>query len=219
MRERDLSTDGKNKPQQEINFFSLFDYLVLTRIRIANGQLQEAIGLLDHLLAAAEAGGRIDKVIEVKILQALTFQAGGETDRALPVLEGALALAEPEGFIRIFVDEGPPMARLLIEALNLGIAPDYIRRLLGTFSSEDPMQDELMTSQADQSGLIEPLSERELEVLQLIAEGLTNQEIASRLYLSLNTVKVHARNIYGKLGINNRTQAAAKARDLGILTP
>jgi LuxR family maltose regulon positive regulatory protein len=217
IRERDLSTDGKNKPQQEIDFFSLFDYLVLARIRIANGQLQEAIGLLDHLLVAAEAGGRIEKVIEIKILQALTFQAGGETDRALSRLKQALALAEPEGFIRIFVDEGPPMVRLLHEALGRGIAPQYTHRLLAAFSLDEPEQADTTTYHTDQSGLIEPLSERELEVLALIAEGCTNQEIASRLFLSLNTVKVHTRNIYGKLGTNNRTQASAKARELGIL--
>ncbi|NIQ75433.1 MAG: hypothetical protein GWN67_12460 [Phycisphaerae bacterium] len=132
-------------------------------------------------------------------------------------LEQALTLAEPGGFTRIFVDEGPPMARLLYEAVARGIAPDYARRLLTAFPVTEPQQTDPLKTQAPESDLIEPLSERELEVLQLIAEGLTNPEIAARLFLTLNTVKVHTRNIYGKLDAHNRTQAVARARALGIL--
>jgi len=132
-------------------------------------------------------------------------------------LERALTLAQPEGYLRLFVDEGPPMARLLYEALSRGIAPDYVRRLLAAFPIDKPEQVDPSKSQAPESELVEPLSERELEVLQLIAEGLMNREIADRLYLSLNTVKVHTRTIYGKLGVHNRTQAVAKARALGAL--
>ena len=109
------------------------------------------------------------------------------------------------------------MTRLLHEALNRGIASDYVRRLLGAISSDEPTQADTTSSQADQSELVEPLSERELEVLQLIAEGLTNREIASRLFLSLNTVKAHTRNIYGKLDSHNRMQAVTSARAFGIL--
>ncbi len=109
------------------------------------------------------------------------------------------------------------MARLLYEALSRGITPDYVRRLLATFPDAEPEQANLSKTQTSEFELIEPLSEREIEVLQLIAEGLTNQLIATRLYLSLNTVKAHTRNIYGKLGVNNRTQAGARARALGIL--
>jgi LuxR family maltose regulon positive regulatory protein len=151
------------------------------------------------------------------VLQAIALHAHGEKEEALQLLGDVLALAEPGGFIRIFVDEGPPMARLLYEVLSRGISPDYVRRLLAAFPDAEPEKIDLSKSQAPKSELAEPLSERELEVLQLIAEGLTNREIAGRLYLSLNTVKVHTRNIYGKLSTNNRTQAAAKARDLGIL--
>ena len=215
--ERGLDTGDETIPLHEIDFFSLFDYLVLARILIAQRRLAETTRLLQHLLKAAAAGGRTSKVIEIKILQALTFQAGGETDRALTALDRALTLAQPEGFVRVFIDEGPPMARLLHAAFNRGLAPKYVRRLVAAFSTVEPGQAESTISQPDQSELVEPLSERELEVLQFITEGLTNQEIATRLYLSLNTVKVHTRNIYGKLGVHNRTQAGAQARALGIL--
>jgi LuxR family maltose regulon positive regulatory protein len=109
------------------------------------------------------------------------------------------------------------MARLLHEEAARGVAPDYAGRLLAVFPETEPLAVGLWKPRDLPSEIIEPLSERELEVLQLIAEGLTNQEVATRLFLSLNTVKVHARNIYGKLGVNSRTQAAAKARALGLL--
>ena len=134
---------------------------------------------------------------------------------AIQNLERALTLAESGGYVRVFVDEGPPMAHLLYEALKQKIAPDYVQRLLKAFSLEEP---EKAKAQSPERDLIEPLSDREIEILQLIAEGLTNQEIGARLYLSLNTVKVHTRNIYGKLDVNSRTQAAARARTLGILS-
>jgi LuxR family maltose regulon positive regulatory protein len=156
-------------------------------------------------------------LIEILALQALSLYSQEDTDQAIITLEHALSLAEPRGYIRIFVDEGPPMARLLYKALSRGVAPDYVRRLLAAFLVEERGQTDPPKSQAPESELIEPLSERELEVLQLIAEGLTNPEIASKLYLSLNTVKVHSRNIYGKLGVHNRTQAVVKARALGVL--
>jgi LuxR family maltose regulon positive regulatory protein len=209
--ECELDVDG------ELSSLHDFDYAVLARILIAQGRLDEAAKLLQSLLKAADAGGRISKVIEVRILQALTFQARGEPDQALCALESALNLAEPESFVRIFVDEGQPMARLLHEAFNRGIAPEYVRRMLAAISSDEPLQACTATFQTDLFGLIEPLSDRELEVLQRIAEGLTNREIADRLYLSLNTVKVHTRNIYGKLGVKSRTQAVARARELAVL--
>jgi LuxR family maltose regulon positive regulatory protein len=117
------------------------------------------------------------------------------------------------------VDEGPPMARLLYEALNRGIKPEYVSRLLKAFPTEVPEQVALSRTQDSQSGLLEPLSEREFDVLQLIAEGLTNPEIATRLFLSLHTVKTHTRNIYGKLDAHNRMEAVAKARAFGVLPP
>jgi LuxR family maltose regulon positive regulatory protein len=133
-------------------------------------------------------------------------------------LERALTLAKPGGFLQIFVDEGPPMARLLYGALAHGIAPDYVRRLLAAFPVAEPEQSGPAGNISLESSMIEPLSERELEVLALLAQGLTNRQVASRLYLALNTVKAHARNIYGKLDVHNRTQAVARARALGILS-
>jgi LuxR family transcriptional regulator, maltose regulon positive regulatory protein len=127
-------------------------------------------------------------------------------------------MAEPGGFIRIFADEGPPMSRLLSEALSRGISPDYVRRLLGAFPKKKARGTDPSKFKHTGSGLVEPLSERELEILQLLAEGRTNPEIANELYLSPNTVKAHTRNIYGKLGVNNRTQAGVRARALGILS-
>lgn len=207
----------ESKPLDEIDFFLLFDYIILARLLIAEGRLGEAGRLLQHLFQAAESGGRTSKVIEIQILQALAFQAGGETDLAVPTLARALTLARPEGFVRTFIDEGQPVARLLCEAHNQGIAPDYVRFLLAAFSSTDAVEVDPRSSLTDQSELVETLSKRELQVLQLISEGLSNREIADRLFLSINTIKVHTRNIYGKLGVNNRTQAVATARALQIL--
>lgn len=166
-------------------------------------------GRLDGFAWVARPFGTWERILGV-------LTAGGDTARAMTALERSLTLAEPRGFIRIYVDEVPPMARLLYEALTRGIAPGYVRRLLAAFPEPEPEPIDPLISRAQESDLIEPLSERELEVLGLIAEGLTNPEIASRLFLSLNTVKAHIRNIYGKLDVHNRTQAVATARALGI---
>jgi LuxR family maltose regulon positive regulatory protein len=160
---------------------------------------------------------RMVSMIKILALQALAFQAQCDIDQAMSVLGRALSLAEPEGYVRTFVDEGEPMARLLYKALTCGIAADYARRLLAAFPVVEPEQADLSEAQASSSGLVEPLSERELEVLEFLTQGLTNPEIASRLFLSLNTVKAHTRNIYGKLDVHSRTQAVVRARALGVL--
>jgi LuxR family maltose regulon positive regulatory protein len=218
VQERGLDAEGGSTLLHEM------EYMVLARILIAQGLLEEATKVLQHLLETAEAGGHTTRTIEILILQALASQAGGDTTQAMVTLEQALTLAEPGGFIRIFVDEGPPMARLLYEAAARGIMPDYTRKLLAAY--EDATKDERRTTEPSPSSsvirpssLVEPLSERELEVLQLIAQGLSNREISERLFLALSTVKGHNRRIYGKLGVKNRTQAINKARALNILPP
>ncbi len=207
MGERGLDADG------ELPFLRESEYIVQARIMIAQEQLAEATVLLQRLLEAAEAGGRTSIVIEILILQALVLQARGDIDQAIITLENALTIAEPEGFIRSFVDEEPPrealLKRLKVESERMKV---YVRKLLAAFAEK-----QFHHSSLDPQPLIEPLSERELEVLQLIADGLSNQEIASRLFLSPHTVKAHNRNIFSKLDVNNRTQAAASARDLGVL--
>ncbi|MCJ7537779.1 MAG: LuxR C-terminal-related transcriptional regulator [Anaerolineales bacterium] len=199
------------------SFSQRIAYTMLARVLLAQDEMYKAYELLVRLRDDAEIGGRNGDLIEILVLQALSLQAQGDPVQAITTLERAITLAEPEGFIRIFVDEGPPMAHLLYEAISRGIAPNYVRRLLAAFPSPDQEQTQTLKSQVPKPDLVVPLSEREIEVLQLIAEGLTNPEIAARLYLSLNTVKVHSRNIYGKLGVNNRMQAGTRARALGIL--
>ena len=213
--EQGIGVDDKLSYQHEV------DYITLARLHIAQDDADESVGLLQCLLETAEAGGRISRVIEILLLQALSLQAQGNTDQAITRLEKAIALAEPEGFVRIFVDEGPPMARLLREAVARGIEPDYARRLLAAFQTTDDADADIRrpttTALGPSSTLVEPLSQRELEVLELIAEGLTNPEIASRLFLSVHTIKVHAHNIYGKLNVHSRTQAVVRAQALGLL--
>jgi LuxR family maltose regulon positive regulatory protein len=199
------------------SYSTQFNYLTLVRILIAQGHLDDAQELLGQLLERTQGTGRTTTEIEANCLLALIIQAQGDIDQAITILENALSRAEPCGFIRIFVDEGPTMARLLYEALSRGIMPVYVHRLLAAFSDAPVAEPEPTIEVVDT--LIESLSERELEVLHLIAEGLTNAEIASRLYLALNIIKVHTRNIYGKLGVNNRVQAVDTARRLGLLSP
>jgi LuxR family maltose regulon positive regulatory protein len=192
--------------------------MVSARILIAQGRLDDATRLLQRLFEAAEAGRHTTRSIETLLLQALAFHAGDNTSQAMVTLERALSLGEPGGYVRIFVDEGPPMAHLLYQALTRGIAADYARRLLAAFPASEPQKTDSTTAQVAGSDLIEPLTDRELEILELIAEGLTNPEIATKLFLSLHTVKTHTHNIYGKLGVHNRTQAVTKAGALGILS-
>jgi len=217
--EQSLSIDD------ELNYLHEFEHITLVRLLIAqyqNGRddadIQGTLSLLDRLLAAAKEGGRMGSVIEILVLQALAYDAKDDVSHALVPLEQALMLAEPEGYFRIFVDEGPPMARLLHDVLSHKIAPDYVKRLLAAFPDDELKKSGSSQSYKSGSELIEPLSERELEILQLVADGQSNWDIGAQLFLSLNTVKAHTRNIYGKLGVNSRTQAAARARAMGIIS-
>jgi len=151
------------------------------------------------------------------VLQAVALQAHGEKDKAVQLLGDALTLAEPGGFIRIFVDEGPPMAQLLSEAEALGMMPDSIGKLLALFKAEEQKREDTSSLPPPAQPLLEPLSRRELEVLHLMAQGLSNQEMCERLFLALDTVKGHNRKIFDKLQVQRRTEAVARARELGLL--
>ena len=187
------------------------EQVAVARVFMAQGDSGQALELLAQLLEAAEAAGRMPSVIKIRVLQALASQAQGDVDQAISTLERALSLAEPEGFVRTFLDEGEPVARLLRHALTQDIAPNYVARLLAAFGEEVELTPPAMES------LIEPLSEREIEVLRLIVAGLSNPEIAEELVIAVSTVKSHTNHIYGKLGVESRTQAVATALELGLL--
>jgi LuxR family maltose regulon positive regulatory protein len=206
----------------ETEYLREFEDLTLARALLAGDQADEALALLDALLAPAEDAGRMGRVVEVLALRALALQALGDGEKALDALVRALELAEPEGYVRTFVDEGGPMGALLGDVAARGIAPGYVRELLAAIGAGAQRGRIVEGSPPVPAGvpaspLIEPLTHRELEVLGLVAEGLTNPEIAQRLFISLPTVKSHTRNIYGKLGVHRRREAVAKARALGIL--
>jgi LuxR family maltose regulon positive regulatory protein len=151
-------------------------------------------------------------VVEILLLQALAYHLRDDVPAALAHLERALTLAEPEGYVRLFVDEGPPMASLLAAAAKRGIAPEYVRHLLTAFGKAGH---DAPSTPANQ-GLVEPLSERERDVLRLLASDLDGPDIARALTVSLSTVRTHTQNIYGKLGVNNRRAAVRRAVELGL---
>ena len=224
VRERGLSLDD------ELSYLREFEHITLARVRIAQvdsdpaeRSLHEPQALLERLLNAAEEGERTGSVIEILVLQALAHHAQGDIPAALVPLERALTLAEPEGYVRIFVDEGSPMAQLLQTAAAHGIVPDYVARLLSVWEAGRQGEDGPSPSRVSPAPsppaqpLSEPLSERELEVLRLIAQGLSNRDISERLFRALSTVKGHNRNIFGKLQVRSRTEAVARARELDLL--
>jgi LuxR family maltose regulon positive regulatory protein len=203
--------------EDDLSYLREFEHITLAMLFIAQHRnereepsIHQAVGLLERLLKAAEEGGRTGSLIEILVLQALAHQAQGDIPPALVPLERALALAEPEGYVRIFVDEGPPMAALLREAAKHGTAPNYVGQLLTAFGkAEGPTPVAQL--------LIEPLSERELEVLRLLGSELNGPEIARELMVSLNTMRTHTKNIYSKLGVNNRRAAVRRAEELDLL--
>jgi LuxR family maltose regulon positive regulatory protein len=191
------------------------EWLVYARLLLAQNRGETALETLAALLPEAEKQGRFRRLHEILVLMALAYQAAGSLDLALKSLERSLQQAEPEGYRRVYLDEGPALGRLLREAARRDIQRAYCGRLLDALHQEG----QILTgvSGAGKAGLVEPLSEREAEVLRLLAEGLTNREICERLYISLSTVKGHISNIHGKLLARNRTEAVARARQLGIL--
>ncbi len=197
--------------------------LVRARVGLARGGADAALSALDPYRRQAESRAWLDDRLRALVLQALAHRAAADTGEAVSLLGEAMEIGEPEGFVRLFVDEGPLMARLLREAAAAGLHREYCLRLLGAFSTDATGAGLGAPAPhggrpAGATGFAEPLSKRELELLELLAEGLSNQDIAERLFLSPLTVKVHVRNIYSKLDVSSRTQAVARARMLGILS-
>jgi LuxR family maltose regulon positive regulatory protein len=192
------------------------EQMILARVFVAQQRWSEVVPLLARLAAEAETGGRFGRSIEILALQAVAQQAQGDTAGAMTALEKALAMGEPEGHVRIFVEQGAAMAALLQQAAAHGIAPDYVSRLLAAFEGEGT-ESIPVPSPPSTPPLVEPLTPRELEVLHLLGEGCSNRDIAEALVITLNGVKKHTSNIYGKLGVHSRTQAVVRAQELGLL--
>jgi len=226
--EQKLSVDD------ELIYLREFEHIILARVLLAEfqnngdeGAILKAMSLLERLLNAAEGAKRMGSVLEVLVTQALVYQVHGNSSRAFSSLERALSLAQPEGYVRIFVDEGNPM-RLQIEDYRLRISKQsgpfdealrnriipYVEKLLICFEDSQPATN-IQQSKID--NLLGPLSPRELEILRLIAQGLSNREISERLFLALSSVKGHNQLIFSKLQVQSRTEAVARARDLGLL--
>ncbi|HLX56710.1 MAG TPA: LuxR C-terminal-related transcriptional regulator, partial [Ktedonobacteraceae bacterium] len=225
----------------DLSYLREFEHITLVRILLARSKsdrtehsIHDAMDLLERLLHAAEEGKRTGSIIEILMLQALAHQVQGDLSASLVPLERALSLAEPEGYVRIFVDEGLPMAVLLAKlheharkrsrAALTNIPLAYIERLLALLRGErvqegiSPAATSSASAPVPAQSLLDPLTERELEVLRLIAAGLSNRAIAARLVLALSTVKSYVNTIYGKLQVESRTQAVARARALHLLS-
>lgn len=212
------TTDATGNPGEPLAEDREMSLVSMARVLVGLEHAEEALRVLTVLERAARVCGRTNSLLEILVLRSLACRAGNDSDGALASLKEALALAEPAGYLRVFVDEGRPMAELLCalrrqigqsDVPAFGINPDYIGKILAALAAP--------ASGASASVLIEPLTDRELEVLHLLTGGLTNQEIAGRLFISPGTVKAHTAAIYRKLDVTNRTQAAARARALGLL--
>jgi LuxR family transcriptional regulator, maltose regulon positive regulatory protein len=203
---------------------------VLARVLLASKQADQALGLLEPLHALAVVQGRVSSVIELLGLRAIGLEAVGDQHRALAALAEALRLADPQGYVRVFVDEGPPMAALFrellasrrLERLTPAVADavphGYLTRLAAAFQQAGtPILPPVRRGAVVVPGLAEPLSARELQVLGLLAAGRPNQAIAEELVITLDTVKSHVAHILGKLGVANRTEAVTRARELRLL--
>jgi LuxR family maltose regulon positive regulatory protein len=210
------------EPNDEFRYGQEYEYLTLARVLVAQNKAEAAIPLLDRLIASAEAAGRGGDLIAYLSLQAVAHHTQHKTDRALTYLSSALALGEPEGYVRNFVNLGPPMRDLLQTYARRGVAPRnaYVSRLLAAFPDYEFESVPALPTQPERreiDDLLEPLTERELQILHLLSARRSYREIAEELSLSLNTIKWYAKNIYAKLGVNNRSQAASRARELSLL--
>ncbi len=204
--------------QDDVSYLREFEHITFARLLLARsmqdravGSTREAVELLERLLHAAEEGSRTGSVIEVLVLLALAHRMRGDVPAALVALERALTLAEPEGYVRVFADEGQSMVALLEAAARHGTAPNYVGRLLAALGQAEH-------STPVKQALVEPLSERELEVLRLLATDLDGPAIARELVVSLHTLRTHSKNIYAKLGVNNRRAAVGRGEGLDLLS-
>ncbi|MDJ0707777.1 MAG: LuxR C-terminal-related transcriptional regulator [Leptolyngbyaceae cyanobacterium MO_188.B28] len=218
--DRGLSVDD------ELSYLHEYEHLTLARVLIAqyrrdciDNALDQAIGLLTRLLETAEAEERTGSIIEILVVQALAYEAKGDLAGAISSLERALTLAEPEGYVRIFVEPGTPMMQLLREAITRSITPTYTTRLLTALETWGQPQDDAPTASVVPSPqpLIEPLSQRELDVLRLLNTELSGPEIARELVVALSTVRTHTKRIYSKLNVTNRRAAVKRAAELNLI--
>jgi LuxR family transcriptional regulator, maltose regulon positive regulatory protein len=198
----------------ETEYLREFEDLTLVRVLLAEHRAAEALGMLDKRLAVATRAGRVGHAIEIQALRALALHALGEPAAASEAIDQTLVLAAPGGYVRTFLDMGPPLVPLLRRAVSQGTTPQHTACLLAAFGRDEPIKPALR-----RQPLVEPLTERELEVLHLLAQQLSNREIGQHLFVSLPTVKSHTRSIYGKLAVHSREEAVARARALAILPP
>jgi len=219
-RERGLSA------HDNLSYLREFEHITLARLLLATYKVDhgdrlilDAIELLERLLAAAEAGGRIGSTIEVLILQALAHQMTDNLPAACALIERALTLAEPEGYFRIFLDEGADIAPLLLEVARRGIMPSFTGNLLAAIGTKEQGRPETLPilAQSRSQTLVEPLSQRELEILRLLQTELSVPEIAGELVIAASTVRSHTKSIYSKLDVNNRRAAVKRASELNLI--
>jgi LuxR family maltose regulon positive regulatory protein len=189
-----------------VTHFAEIELLIFSRILILQRNHQRALSLLENLLRSAEVEHRNHSVIQILILQAIALHSLGRREDSIRQMARALLLAEPEGYFRTFIEQDPPITVILRNAAAQSHSPDYAHQLLSALG-------ETVNGETN----LDPLSERELEVLQLMAEGLSNPEIAGLLTIALSTAKTHINKIYSKLGVRSRTQAVARAREMKLL--
>ena len=222
----DWARERKLSSEEEPSYLREFEQITFARILLSQHQsnhkdslIHDAVGLLERLLKTAEEGGRIGSVIEILILLALAHQLQENTPTALSALERALKLAEPEGYMRIFLAKGSNMAEMIREITKRGFLPNYTGKLLSAFEAERKalnVETPLSASPASAS-LIEPLSQRELDILRLFKTELSGPEIAQELVIALSTVRTHTKSIYNKLNVNSRRGAVKRAIELGLI--
>jgi LuxR family maltose regulon positive regulatory protein len=202
-------------PTDELTYVREFEHTTLARLLVAEADdgeaeiLPAALALLERLLTAAEQGRRDGSRLEILVVQALARDAAGNRVSAFAALDAAIDIAEPEGYVRVFLDEGPSMTRLLKAAEKRSKAPGYLHELVRASTGTEP-------SPASQ-GLVEPLSERETEVLRLLRSDLDGPGMARELVVSLNTLRTHTKNIYAKLGVGSRRAAVRRAEELDLI--